>query len=100
DFLPGNVGALAVIMALNYRKKTGKGQYIDLAQTEALMRIMPNFTYESITGEDLGRVGNTDPAMAPSGIFKSSDGKVVAVAAVTDEQYKAICQAMHRTELI
>ncbi|MGA2367426.1 MAG: CoA transferase [Dehalococcoidia bacterium] len=100
DFLPGNVGALAVIMALNYRKKTGKGQYIDLAQAEALMRIMPNFTYESITGEDLGRVGNTDPAMAPSGIFKSSDGKFVAIAAVTDEHYKAICQAMGRPELI
>ncbi len=100
DFLPGNVGALAVIMALNYRKKTGKGQYIDLAQTEALMRIMPNFTYNSITNEDLGRVGNTDPTMAPSGIFKSSDGKFVAVAAATDEQYKGVCEAMGRPDLV
>ncbi len=99
DFLPGNIGALAVIMALNYRKKTGKGQYIDLAQTEALMRIMPNFTYESITGEELGRAGNTDPTMAPSGIFKSSEGKFVAVAAATDEQYKGLCQAMGHPEL-
>jgi crotonobetainyl-CoA:carnitine CoA-transferase CaiB-like acyl-CoA transferase len=100
DFFPGNVGALAVIMALNYRKKTGKGQYIDLAQTEALMRIMPNFTYESITNEDLGRVGNTDPTMAPSGIFKSKDGKFVAVAAASDEQYKGICEAMGRPDLV
>jgi len=100
DFFPGNIGALAVIMALNYRKKTGKGQYIDLAQAEALMRIMPNFTYESITNEDLGRVGNTDPTMAPSGIFKSGDSKFVAVAAATDEQYKGICEAMGRPDLI
>ncbi|MDD5311641.1 MAG: CoA transferase [Dehalococcoidia bacterium] len=100
DFLPGNVGALAVIMALNQRKKTGKGQYIDLAQTEALMRIIPNFTYHSITGEDLGRSGNTDPTMAPSGIFKTCDGKFVAIAAVTDEQYKAICEAMGHPELV
>jgi crotonobetainyl-CoA:carnitine CoA-transferase CaiB-like acyl-CoA transferase len=100
DFFPGNIGALAVIMALNYRKKTGKGQYIDLAQTEALMRIMPNFTYESITNADLGRVGNTDPTMAPSGIFKSKDGKFVAVAAATDEQYKGICEAMGRPDLV
>jgi crotonobetainyl-CoA:carnitine CoA-transferase CaiB-like acyl-CoA transferase len=100
DFFPGNIGALAVIMALNYRKKTGKGQYIDLAQAEALMRIMPNFTYESITNEDLGRVGNTDPTMAPSGIFKSNEGKFVAIAAATDEQYKGICEAMGRPDLV
>ena len=100
DFLPGNVGALAVIMALNYRKKSGKGQYIDLAQTEALMRIMPNFTYESITNEDLGRTGNTDPTMAPSGIFKTCDGKFVAVAAATDDQYKGMCEAMGHPELV
>lgn len=100
DFLPGNVGALAVIMALNYRKKTGKGQYIDLAQTEAVMRMMPNFTYEDIAGQELGRTGNTDPAMAPSGIFKSSEGKFVAVAAATDEQYKGICEAMGHPELV
>jgi crotonobetainyl-CoA:carnitine CoA-transferase CaiB-like acyl-CoA transferase len=100
DFFPGNIGALAVIMALNYRKKTGKGQYIDLAQAEALMRIMPNFTYESITNEDLGRVGNTDPTMAPSGIFKSNEGKFVAIAAATDEQYKGLCEAMGRPDLI
>jgi crotonobetainyl-CoA:carnitine CoA-transferase CaiB-like acyl-CoA transferase len=100
DFLPGNIGALAVIMALNYRKKSGKGQYIDLAQVEALMRIMPNYPYESITGEDMGRTGNTDPAMAPSGIFKSSDGKFVAVAAATDEQFDGICQAMGHPELL
>ena len=100
DFFPGNIGAMAVIMALNYRNKTGKGQYIDLAQAEALMRIMPNFTYESITNEDLGRVGNTDPTMAPSGIFKSCDGKFVAIAAATDEQYKGICEAMGRPDLV
>ncbi len=100
DFFPGNIGALAVIMALNYRKKTGKGQYIDLAQAEALMRIMPNFTYESITNEDLGRVGNTDPTMAPSGIFKSNEGKFVAIAAATDEQYKGLCEAMGRPDLV
>jgi crotonobetainyl-CoA:carnitine CoA-transferase CaiB-like acyl-CoA transferase len=100
DFFPGNIGAMAVIMALNYRNRTGKGQYIDLAQGEALMRILPNFTYESITNEDLGRTGNTDPTMAPSGIFKACDGKFVAIAAATDEQYKGICEAMGRPDLV
>jgi crotonobetainyl-CoA:carnitine CoA-transferase CaiB-like acyl-CoA transferase len=100
DYLPGNVGALSLVMALYHRKKTGKGQYIDLAQSEALMRILPNFTYFSITNEELERVGNTDPTMAPSGIFKSHDGKFVALAVATEEQFKALSSAMGQKKLV
>jgi len=99
DFLPGNIGALSLVMALRHRNKTGKGQYIDLAQSEALMRTMPNFTYFSITNEDLERVGNTDPTMSPSGIFKSHDGKFIALAVATEEQFKALSSAMGQKEL-
>jgi crotonobetainyl-CoA:carnitine CoA-transferase CaiB-like acyl-CoA transferase len=100
DYFPGNVGALALVMALYHRKKTGRGQYIDLAQSEALMRILPNFTYFSITNEELERVGNTDPTMAPSGIFKSRDGKFVALAVATEEQFKALFSAMGQKKLV
>ena len=99
DYLPGNVGALSLVMALHHRNKTGKGQYIDLAQSEALMRILPNFTYFSITNEELERVGNTDPTMAPSGIFKSRDGNFIALAAATEEQFKALSSAMGQKQL-
>ena len=99
DFGPAALGAVCVLVALYHRQKTGKGQYIDLSQSETLMRILPNYTYSSITGEELERSGNVDPAMAPSGIFKARDGKFIALAIATDEQFGALCQAMNRGEL-
>ncbi|GAI14087.1 unnamed protein product, partial [marine sediment metagenome] len=99
DFLPGTIGALSLMMGLYYRNKTGKGQYIDLAQSEALLRMLPNFTYFSITNEELERVGNTDPTMAPSGIFKSADGRFIALAIATEEQFRALSSAIGDAEL-
>jgi crotonobetainyl-CoA:carnitine CoA-transferase CaiB-like acyl-CoA transferase len=99
DFFPGLLGAVGVLAALNYREITGKGQFIDMTQVESLMRIMPNWLYMDLTGEDLQSTGNVDPAMAPSGIFKTSDEKFVAVAVATDEQFLALLEAMDRKEL-
>lgn len=99
DFLPGTIGALSLMMGLCHRNKTGKGQYIDLAQSEALMRMLPNFTYFSITNEELERVGNTDPTMAPSGIFKSADERFIALAIATEEQFRALSSAIGDAEL-
>jgi CoA:oxalate CoA-transferase len=99
DFFPGLLGAVGVLAALNYREKTGKGQFIDMTQVECLMRIMHNWSYMDLTGEDLKSTGNVDPTMAPSGIFKTKDEKFVAVAVATDEQFLALLEAMGRVEL-
>ena len=100
DFIPSNVGAIAVLVALYHRQKTGKGQYIDLSQSEVLMRLLYNYTYSSITDEELERTGNTDPTMAPSGIFKTCDGKFIALAIATDQQFEALSAAMGRKDLV
>ena len=99
DFVPGNFGAMAVLMAIYHRKKTGKGQYIDMAQTEALMRMMFNYTYFSITGNEIGRTGNSDPTMVPASIFKTADQKFLALACATAHQFKGLLHAMGREEL-
>jgi crotonobetainyl-CoA:carnitine CoA-transferase CaiB-like acyl-CoA transferase len=99
DFLPGNMGALAILMALYYRNKTGKGQYIDISQSEVLMRLMCNFTYHKLFGGEIGRTANTDPAMIPASIMKTSDGKFIALACATDEQFKALLNSMGKSEL-
>jgi crotonobetainyl-CoA:carnitine CoA-transferase CaiB-like acyl-CoA transferase len=100
DFIPGNFGALAILMALYFRNKTGKGQYIDLAQAEALMRLLFHFTTYNLTGIDLGRTGNTDPTMVPASIFKTQDGKFMALACATDKQFEALCSSMGREDLL
>jgi len=100
DFIPGNFGALAILMALYFRNKTGKGQYIDLAQSEALMRLLPNFTAFKLSGMDIGRTANTDPTMVPASIFKTRDGKFMALACATGKQFESLCGAMGREDLL
>jgi len=99
DFGPGNFGALAIVMALYYRNKTGKGQYIDIAQAEAMMRMLYHFTFYSLTGRELGRVGNTDPAMIGAAIYKTRDEKFVALACGTTKQFHGLLKALGREEL-
>lgn len=99
DFFPGFYAAMLILTALNYRERTGEGQYIDGCQAEILMRSLFHFTHHIATGEDLGRTGNSDPTMAPSGIFKTRDGKFVALAIATDKQFQAFCRVLGREDL-
>jgi len=99
DFFPAILGVIGVLSALHNRERTGQGQYIDMAQTEALMRVMHNWTYMSVTGEDIEPTGNFDPTMAPSGIFKTRDGQFVAIAIASQEQFFALAEAMKADDL-
>jgi crotonobetainyl-CoA:carnitine CoA-transferase CaiB-like acyl-CoA transferase len=99
DFFPAYYAAMLVLIALNYRERSGEGQYIDGCQAEILMRTLSHFTYHDATGESLGRTGNMDPTMSPSGIFKTRDGKFVAVAIATDKQFQSFCKAVGRDDL-
>lgn len=99
DYLPGLAGVTGLMAALNHCERTGEGQFIDMAQAEGLMRFMPNWPHISCTGDDIGRTGNTDPCMAPSGIFRSADNVYVAIGIASDEQFSALLKAMQREDL-
>ena len=99
DFFPAYYAAMLILIALNYRERSGEGQYIDGCQAEILMRTLSHFTYHDAMGENLERTGNMDPTNSPSGIFKTRDGKFLAVAIATDKQFQSLCQAMGRYEM-
>jgi crotonobetainyl-CoA:carnitine CoA-transferase CaiB-like acyl-CoA transferase len=99
DFCPGLYAAMMILMGLNYRERTGKGQYMDICQAEILMRALPHFSYMKAMGEDIGRTGGQDPSMSPSGIFKTAEGTFVALAIASDAQFSSLCRAMARPEL-
>jgi len=99
DFYPGFFAAMMIMMALNYRERTGEGQYLDICQAEILMRSLFQFSYSSATGEELGRTGNQDPTTSPSGIFKASDGGFFALSIGTDEQFQRFCKVIERNDL-
>jgi len=100
DFCPGLYAAMMILMGLNYRERTGKGQFMDICQAEILMRALPHFSYFRDQAEEIGTTGSQDPSMAPSGIYKTAGGRFVALAVASDDQFTGLCQAMNRPDLV
>ncbi len=100
DMLGGAAAFMVGMAALYHREKTGEGQYIDVTQAENLARHLSFiWSYVAKKGEDWKRQGNKDASISPANAFKSADGRVVTITALTDEQFRGLCEAMGKTEL-
>lgn len=99
DWTTGLMCAISILAALNYRERTGQGQFVDYMQVENVIRFLDwTWLYTHKTGQDRKRAGNRDLAICPSDLFRCSDGWA-AVAAFTEEQFKGLCQAMEKPAL-
>ncbi|MBI4608328.1 MAG: CoA transferase [Candidatus Rokubacteria bacterium] len=99
DYLGAVAGAATILAALHHRHRTGEGQYIEIAQVEALIRALDwTWVYHGLTGKHRGRYGNADPAIVPSDIVEAADG-FVAIAAPADEAFVGLARAMGHPEL-
>jgi len=91
---------VAVLAALHYRERTGKGQFIELSQGENITRVMSwVWPYQQITGKVAMPAGNRDASICPADTFRCADGTFVALAAPSPEEFKGLCLAMGRPEL-
>ena len=99
DWITGLMCAVAVLTALNYRERTGEGQFIDYLQAENVIRWLDwTWLYAFKTGENRKRSGNRDLAICPSDLFDCKDGRV-ALAAFGDEEFRGLCKAIDRPDL-
>jgi benzylsuccinate CoA-transferase BbsF subunit len=84
----------ALIAALIHRKKTGKGQYIELSQLEASHHFLaPSVMDYRANGRIMTRMGNRSPHAAPHGIYRcQGEGeKWCAIVVSTDEEWRDFC---------
>jgi crotonobetainyl-CoA:carnitine CoA-transferase CaiB-like acyl-CoA transferase len=99
DWVTGLMCAVSIMAALNYRERTGEGQFIDYMQVENVIRMLDwTWLYTHKTGTDRKRSGNRDLAICPSDLFRCSDGWA-AVAAFTEQEFKGLCEAMGQASL-
>ena len=94
-------GAFAVLCALMYRARTGKGQYIDLSQWETSTAMVAEGLLDySMNGSQPERDGNRDPYMAPHGVFRcAGEDRWVSVAVRDDTEWQRLCTIIGRPEL-
>jgi len=97
----GRHAAFAVLAALLYRERTGKGQYIDMSQWESTMALLGEGLMDyAMNGTQPPRSGSRDPWMAPHGIFRcDGEDQWLSIACGSDGEWRALCGAMGRPEL-
>jgi crotonobetainyl-CoA:carnitine CoA-transferase CaiB-like acyl-CoA transferase len=101
DFVGGWYFLLAILGALDYRRRTGKGQYIDMAQLEAgLTLLSQNVLDYTLNGRLRRRSGNRSPEAAPHGIYRcKGDERWCCIAVFTDDEWRSLCVAMENQAL-
>jgi benzylsuccinate CoA-transferase BbsF subunit len=96
DSRVGNAAAFAILVALYYRRKTGKGQFIDLSGREALTCSMGEIIMDyTMNGRVQSRNGNRDDTMAPHNCYRcKGEDKWVSIAISNDEEWESFCRAI------
>ena len=89
-------GAFAVLAAIYRKRRTGKGLFIDLAQTEPTIALLGpsvvDFTANGVVAE---RSGNRHPGYAPRGAFPcKGNNRWIAISVETDAQWAALAEVL------
>jgi len=92
DLRVGTTSAFAILAALHYRARTGKGQHIDLSSTEAVSTLIGHtFMDYSMNSRVQTRAGNRDQLMAPHNCYPClGEDKWVTIAVACQEEWDAL----------
>jgi crotonobetainyl-CoA:carnitine CoA-transferase CaiB-like acyl-CoA transferase len=101
DPLSALSGVVAVMSALEERRRTGKGQWIDLSQYEvSSLAGMPQLLEHAATGKLRGRIADRHRWLAPQGVYScAGSDEWVAIAIASDEQWRRLCELIGRKDL-
>jgi benzylsuccinate CoA-transferase BbsF subunit len=98
DMSGGYSGALAVLMALWYRRRTGQGQFIDLSQFETISSVVgPSLLDILVNKTASAPFGNRsqEACAAPHGVYRCrGEDRWCAITIFTDEQWSTFCQVL------
>ncbi|HTY82018.1 MAG TPA: CoA transferase, partial [Dehalococcoidales bacterium] len=101
DYVAPQFNTIALIAALDYKRRTGKGQYIDQSQHEACMNVIaPLILNYTVNHRDIEPQGNRLPCAAPHGIYRcKGDERWCAIAVFTDKEWDSFCKVIGKPSL-
>lgn len=101
DYPAAMMACVALIAALAYRRRTGRGQYIDLSQYETGVMMMGGELVGYQLTKDLPpRRGNRSRDRAPQGVYRCAGlDNWLAITIANDVQFNTFCQLIGREDL-
>lgn len=96
DMITPPLGVAALVAALDHLQRTGKGQFIDLAQFECgIHHLAPILLEYQFNGNLPARMGNRDLEFCPHGTFPcKGDDRWISIAVTSEEEWEALIKVM------
>jgi benzylsuccinate CoA-transferase BbsF subunit len=101
DYVAPRFTAIALLAALDHRRCTGQGNYIDQSQSECALHFLgPAILDYTVNGRIDGRMGNDDARFAPHGVYPAAgDDLWVAIVCRDDAEWRELATAIGHREL-
>lgn len=100
DYLAGLFGAFGALAAIHRRERSGRGQIVDVALYEPLLRIIESVVvrYDQ-TGQKKPLLGNQMEEDVPRNVYATADGGAIAISCGSQSIYNGLVDAMQRPDL-
>ena len=100
DYLAGTFGALGAMIALHHRRRSGRGQVVDVSLFEPLFRTLEAMVlrYDQL-GEKKPRLGNQMEEDVPRNLYATADGGAIAISSGSQAIFENLLEAMGRPDL-
>ncbi len=100
DATSGNYAAQAILMALLARKRTGRGQKIELSMLRCASAIQtPRIAEYLARGSVAEPLGSASQATAPDQAFLCEDKQYVGVSVTSEAEWKTFCAVTEQLQL-
>ena len=100
DTLAALHGVIGILLALQHRHASGRGQVIDVALYEAVFNCMESLLPEySAFGAVRGPAGSALPGIAPSNAYRCNDGGYALIAGNGDSIFRRLMTLIGRDDL-
>jgi crotonobetainyl-CoA:carnitine CoA-transferase CaiB-like acyl-CoA transferase len=100
DTVPALYAALGVVSAVLHARETGRGQFLDVAMTDAVLGVCERIVHQYSFGHQVpGPEGNHHPFLLPFGVYPAADG-FVALACPGDAFFRGLCAALDADEVL
>jgi crotonobetainyl-CoA:carnitine CoA-transferase CaiB-like acyl-CoA transferase len=96
DYITPHFCVPTLLAALDYRRRTGRGQYIDISQYETGVHFMAPLVLDYVLNQRIAnRMGNRSSDAAPHGVYRCrGEDRWCAIAAFADEEWQSFCQVI------
>jgi benzylsuccinate CoA-transferase BbsF subunit len=90
DVIAPLFATVATLAAIEHRRRTGEGQYVDISQVEPLVHVLAD-CYATQQSGGGAKIGNRSPAMAPHGAFPArGPDQWIAISVRDDPKWEAL----------